>query len=48
MLAVSSIIATIMMMAYLEISHGILLYTHLQMISIARQNLCSPSLPWNK
>lgn len=37
-----------MMMAYLENLHGILLYTYFQMISAARENLCFPSLPWDK
>lgn len=37
-----------MMMAYLENLHGILLYTYFQMISIAGENLCFPSLPWDK
>lgn len=37
-----------MMMAYLENLHGILLHTYFQMISVARENLCFPSLPWDK
>jgi len=42
MLAMRSIVAAIMMWAYLENLHGILLDTYFQMVSIAGKNLCCP------
>lgn len=38
----------IMMMGYLQNLHGIVLYTYFQMMSVPRENLCFPSLAWNK
>lgn len=37
-----------MVVAYLENLHGILLYTYFQIITVARENLRFPSLPWDK